>query len=109
MAASPPRRSPQHQQHRSSNVLRRLSRTRAAATEPLPKLHQFTRPMMRRRACLHADETGGELAEEVEHLLSAQLPNENDLAVRIDAVHLEDVLGQIDADGANLHVDDPLR
>jgi hypothetical protein len=65
--------------------------------------------MMRRRACLHADETGGEPAKEVEHLLSAQLTDENDIAVSIDAVHLEDVLGQIDADGANLHADDPLK
>jgi len=48
---------------------------------------------MRRRACLHADETGGELAEEVEHLLAPQLSDENNLAVSIEPVHLEDVLG----------------
>ena len=31
------------------------------------------------------------------------------LVVAFDANHLEHVLGEINADGANLHVDDPLR
>jgi hypothetical protein len=34
---------------------------------------------------------------------------DDDLARTIHAVHLEHVLGEINADGANLHVDDPLR
>jgi len=63
---------------------------------------------MGRRARLHTNETGGKLAEELHHLLAAQLPNEHDLALTVDAVNLENVLGEINANGANLHVDDPL-
>jgi hypothetical protein len=38
-----------------------------------------------------------------------QLPGNDDLPVLVDAVDLKDILGEINADGANLHVDDPLR
>ena len=38
-----------------------------------------------------------------------KLTGDDDLARTIHAVHLEHVLGEINADGANLHVDDPLR
>ena len=64
---------------------------------------------MRRAAGFHADQAGRDLAEKLEYLFAAQLPGNDDLAVFVDAVDLEDVLGQINADGANLHVDDPLR
>jgi hypothetical protein len=49
------------------------------------------------------------LAEELDDLLASQLAGDDDLARNIDAVDLEYVLGEINADGANLHVDDPLR
>ena len=38
---------------------------------------------------------------------SIQLSSDDDVARTIHAVHLEYVLGEINADGANLHVDDP--
>jgi hypothetical protein len=41
--------------------------------------------------------------------MAAQLPNERNLALTVDAMDLENVLGEINANGANLHVDDPLR
>ena len=50
---------------------------------------------------------GGILLKEVDDLLAPQLAGDDDLARTIHAVHLE--LGEINADGANLHVDDPLR
>jgi hypothetical protein len=74
----------------------------------MPELHQLASPVMGRRARLHANETGRKLPEELHHLLAAQLPNENNLALTVDAMDLENVLGEINANGANLHVDDPL-
>jgi hypothetical protein len=44
---------------------------------------------------------------EVDDLLASQLTDDDDLARIIHAVHLEHVLGEINADGANLHMDDP--
>jgi hypothetical protein len=42
-------------------------------------------------------------------LLAPQLTADDDLTRTIHAVHLEHVLGEINADGANLHMDDSLR
>ena len=66
-----------------------------------PNDERFRRP--------EADEAWRELGEELYDLLAAQLTDEDDFAFTIDAVDLEDVLGKINADGVNLHVDDPLR
>jgi hypothetical protein len=64
--------------------------------------------MVRRGARLHADETRRQLAEKLEHLPAPELLLEHRLPSSIDAMHLEDVLGDIDPDRANLHVDGPL-
>jgi hypothetical protein len=40
---------------------------------------------------------------------ATQLTGDDDLARAIRAVHLDHILGEINADGTNLHVDDPLR
>ncbi|WFU46157.1 hypothetical protein QA640_45840 (plasmid) [Bradyrhizobium sp. CB82] len=73
----------------------------------MTELGDFTRPMMRGSAGFQADQARGNLAKEVNDLLAPQLTNDDDLARTIHAVHLEHVLGEINADGANLHVDDP--
>jgi hypothetical protein len=65
--------------------------------------------MMGGSAGFHADQASGNLAEEVDDLPAPQLTGDDDLARAIHAVHLEYVLGEINADGANLHLDDPLR
>ena len=65
--------------------------------------------MMTCSARLHTDQASGKLTKEVQDLLAPQLPGDNDLASTIHAVNLEYVLGQINADGVNMHVDDPLR
>ena len=75
----------------------------------MSEIGQLACPMMRRAAGFHADQAGRNLAEELEHLLAAQLPVDDDLAIAIGAMDLEDILGEIDADGANLHVEAPLR
>jgi hypothetical protein len=64
--------------------------------------------MMRRATGFHADQAGRNLAEELEHLFAAQLSVDDDLAIAINAMDLEDILGEINADATNLHVDDPL-
>ena len=75
----------------------------------MTELGDFTRPVMSGSACFHADQARRNLAKEVDDLLAPQLTADNDLTRTIHAVHLEHVLGEINADGANLHVDDPLR
>jgi len=55
----------------------------------------------------HADQASRNLVKEVDDLLATQLKGDNDLARTIHAVHLEHILGEINADGTNLHVDDP--
>ena len=60
-------------------------------------------------AGFHADQASRNLAKEVDDLLAPQLAGDDSRARTIHAVHLEYVLGEINADGANLHVDDPLR
>jgi transposase-like protein len=57
---------------------------------------------MRAGACFHADETRLEAFEKLQDLAAAQLAPEDHHAVRVDAVDLKDVLGQIDADGGRL-------
>ena len=65
--------------------------------------------MMSGSAGFHTDQASRNLAKEVDDLFPPQLTGNNDLAHTIHAVHLEYVLGEINADGANLHMDDPLR
>jgi hypothetical protein len=45
--------------------------------------------------------------EECNHLPAPELTRHNGLSRCINAMHLEDVLGDIQTDCANLHVDDP--
>ena len=58
-------------------------------------------------AGFHADQARRNFAKELDDLLAAQLTADDDLARTIHAVHLEHVLGEINADGVNLYLDDP--
>src|SRR6516162_9469983 len=78
-------------------------------THGVTELGDFTSPMMSGSAGFHTDQASRNLAKEVDDLFPPQLTGNNDLAHTIHAVHLEYVLGEINADGANLHMDDPLR
>lgn len=73
----------------------------------MTKLGDFTRPVMSSSAGFHADQARRNLPKEVDDLLAPQLPADDDLTRTIHAVHLEHVLGEINADGANLHMDAP--
>jgi hypothetical protein len=57
----------------------------------------------------YTDQATGEFAKKVQDLLAPQLTGDDNLARTIHAVNLEYVLGEINADGVNMHVDDPLR
>jgi hypothetical protein len=69
------------------------------------KLRQFTRPLMRRGAGLHADEARWQRLKKRQHLAAPQLLPNHDLFGRVDAVDLKHVLGDIQTDRGNLHVD----
>src|SRR5664279_260254 len=71
------------------------------------ELGYFTCPMVAGSAGLHTDQATGELAKKVQDLLAPQLTGDDNLARTIHAVNLEYVLGEINADGVNMHVDDP--
>src|SRR5215468_618128 len=75
----------------------------------MTELGDFTRPMMSGSAGFHTDQARRNLAKEVDDLLTPQLTADDDLAHTIHAVNLEHVLREINADGANLHMDDPLQ
>jgi len=61
--------------------------------------------MMRRGAGFHADKARRQGLEELYQLAAAELLSDDDLLGRVDAVNLEYVLGDIQTDRGNLHVD----
>src|ERR1035437_8162744 len=61
--------------------------------------------MMRRGTGFHADEARCQVFEECHHLTAAKLLSDDDFLGRVDAVNLEYVLGEIQTDRGNLHVD----
>jgi hypothetical protein len=65
--------------------------------------------MMTGSAGLHTNQATRQLAKKFQDLLASQLTGDDNLARTIHAVNLEDVLSEINADGVNMHVDDPLR
>ena len=64
---------------------------------------QLARPKVRTRAGLQADQAGRQRGEELGHLSAAQRLAEDDAPGLVNAVHVKDVLGQIDANGDSLH------
>src|ERR1700674_331039 len=60
---------------------------------------------MSRGAGLHADEARWQRFEERQHLAAPELLPNDDLLVGVDPVDLEHVLGDIQTDRGNLHLD----
>jgi hypothetical protein len=58
---------------------------------------------MARAARFHANQTGLKPAEEWYHLTPTQRPTDDNFSHVINGVYLKNVLGQINADSANLH------
>jgi len=72
------------------------------------QLCQLTCPIVRRGTGLHANEAGRQRLEKLGHLNATKLLLDGDLLGRIDAVDLEHVLGDIQTNRGNLHVDGSL-
>ena len=77
-------------------------------TNLMPELRQLARPIMRRGASLHADQARRQSFEERYHLAAAKLLSDDDLLGRVDAVNLKHVLGDIQTDRGDLHVEGSL-
>src|SRR5207344_206402 len=75
---------------------------------PVAKFREFTRPIMSRGAGFHADKASRQRLEELQHLAAPQLLTNDDLFSRVDAMDLQHVLGDIQTDRGNLHVDSSL-
>ena len=69
----------------------------------MPNDERFRRPPP------YSPRQAGSLLKKSKDLLAPQLTGDDNLARTIHAVNLEYVLGEINADGVNMHVDDPLR
>ena len=61
------------------------------------------RPVVCRSTGFHTNQAGRKGPEELQHLGAPQLPPDRNLARVIDAVDLEDALGEIKTDSGNLH------
>src|SRR6202022_1843421 len=72
------------------------------------ELRQITCPVVRGGTSLHANEARRQRREKGNHLTAAKLLPDDDLLSRIDAVDLKHVLGDIQTDCGNLHVDGSL-
>lgn len=60
-------------------------------------------PVVGTAAGLHANQAGGQIDKETRHLLALERFVEHGLAMLINAVDLKHILGQVDANGCNLH------
>ena len=67
----------------------------------MAKLHQLAPPVMGRATCLHANQTTWQAFEECQNILAPKRSGRDAAALNIDCVNLEDMLGQIEANGGN--------
>jgi hypothetical protein len=74
----------------------------------MAELRQFACPIVRRSTGLHADQARRQRLEERHHLTAAELLPDDDLLGRINTVNLEHVLGEIQTNRGDLHVDGSL-
>ena len=68
---------------------------------PVPQLAELARPIIRRCTRLHSDQAWRQLGKIDQDSCPTQHPPNHCLAGRVDAVHLEDVLRQVQTDRAN--------
>nr|WP_246690563.1 hypothetical protein [Microvirga aerophila] len=74
----------------------------------MPESHERAGPVMRGRASLKPNQARRQCAEEPRHLAAAQRLAQDDLAIPVDAVDLEDVLCDIKTDCGNLRHDNTI-
>src|SRR5262249_815270 len=68
----------------------------------MPKRAQLPRPVVRRRARLQAKQTGRQSTEERQNLRTPKLLAQNRRSLRINPVHLKNMLRQVQSDRSNL-------
>jgi hypothetical protein len=85
----------------------RLDAGRRHEAHAMTKPRQLARPMMRALARLHADQRRLERGEERQQLRPAQRLADEHRSRGVQAVHLEDVLGQIQPDRRDRHLGSP--
>jgi hypothetical protein len=71
------------------------------------QLRQFSGPVVRGRASLHANQASRQLLEKLDYLAAPKLPCDSDLACLVYSMNLEHVLGEINTDRGSFHVDGP--
>ena len=59
---------------------------------------EFARPMVRRGAGFNTNQARGQLLEECQNVATLELPTEDDIALRIDAMNLKNGLCDIETD-----------
>src|SRR4028118_820542 len=64
---------------------------------------EFPGPEVSGGAGLHPDQAGWQAAEEADELASAELTADQNLSILVNAVDLEDVLGEIETDCGDMH------
>jgi hypothetical protein len=64
-----------------------------------------SRAQVRGGAGFHADQTGWQRGEVGDDLSTPEAPLHDDVARLVHAMDLEDLLGQVEADRGNLHLD----
>jgi hypothetical protein len=85
-----------------------IHKSRFDESNLVAELRQLTCPVVRGGTSLHANEARRQRREKGNHLTAAKLLPDDDLLSRIDAVDLKHVLGDIQTDCGNLHVDGSL-
>jgi hypothetical protein len=92
-----------------SSFLRCCPRSRFSIAAISAWHEKLARPVVRGRTRFHPDQARRQFGEERQQLRSTQRLVENHHVVSVSAMHLKHVLGQIDANRGNLHVDGPLN
>jgi hypothetical protein len=64
---------------------------------------QRSRPEVGGGTRLHANQAGRQAPEEADEFTSAELTAEQNLSILVNAVDLEDVLGEIETNGRDMH------
>jgi hypothetical protein len=67
----------------------------------MPKRIELARPMMRGSASLDTHKARRQLLEERQDMAALQLTADEHLALRVDAVHLKNRLGDVETDGCD--------
>src|SRR5262249_26579078 len=80
----------------------RLHVLRRHQSHLVPKRAQLARPVVRRRACLQANQTWRQSTEERQNLRTPKLLAQNRRSLCINPVHLKNMLRQVQSDRSNL-------